>query len=404
MGPTALFDKSFIQSLSIDESVWFNHFYVNNICPLFYIETMADLSKKMRNGRTAEDVVGNIANKTPESGTPNTFHLDICRANLYGSRVPMAGQILIPYRKPVSNDGKVGVLIEETPENTALIRWQNRQFEEVERITAKNWRNKVAYTELGVLKEKLKYLPEDYKKLKTLEEISKFVDDFLMNKNHAMKHAHLVEELQQIDKSDMSNIVARWIYLGQKPIMEYAPYSAFVLKVDLIFILAMYKGIISDQRPSNGVDVDYLKYLPFCSVFVSQDKIHKMLFPFLKREKQQFLWGIDLKISLKLVNEYFMGYPEEIKEKGIYCFATQPPVGFDNLVADSWEVFMGKKLYRGKQDLHFPKKNEKLANMMDGFTPIDESMINSENLDFISIQKKINKRKGSWYILPVDID
>ena len=38
MGSTALFDKSFIQSLNVDESVWFDHFFTANIRPLFYVE------------------------------------------------------------------------------------------------------------------------------------------------------------------------------------------------------------------------------------------------------------------------------------------------------------------------------------------------------------------------------
>jgi hypothetical protein len=65
MGLIALFDKSFLQSLSVDESVWFDHFFIPNICPLFYVETLADLEKSVREGRTPEREVGRIAEKTP---------------------------------------------------------------------------------------------------------------------------------------------------------------------------------------------------------------------------------------------------------------------------------------------------------------------------------------------------
>lgn len=66
MGPITLFDKSFLQSLSVDESVWFDHFFTTNICPLFYVETLADLHKEVRPGRTPEQEVGIIADKFPE--------------------------------------------------------------------------------------------------------------------------------------------------------------------------------------------------------------------------------------------------------------------------------------------------------------------------------------------------
>ena len=90
MGPIALFDKSFLQSLNVDESVWFDQFFIANISPLFYMETLADLDKEMTRGRTAEQVVGDIATKTPElSGAPNVHHQDLLLGNLMGQPVSM---------------------------------------------------------------------------------------------------------------------------------------------------------------------------------------------------------------------------------------------------------------------------------------------------------------------------
>lgn len=61
MGPIALFDKSFIQSLLLDEAVFFDRFFLAVICPVFYVETLADLEKNIRKGRTPEQEVGIIA-------------------------------------------------------------------------------------------------------------------------------------------------------------------------------------------------------------------------------------------------------------------------------------------------------------------------------------------------------
>lgn len=88
MGPITIFDKSFLQSLSVDESVWFDRFFLSNICPLFYIETLADLEKSLKNGRTSDEVVGIIAEKFPEmSGSPSAFHVDLCIANFLGQNI-----------------------------------------------------------------------------------------------------------------------------------------------------------------------------------------------------------------------------------------------------------------------------------------------------------------------------
>jgi hypothetical protein len=78
MGPTTLFDKSFLQSLSVDESVFFDFYFIPAISPLFYVETLADLEKMVREGRTPEQEVGIIAQKTPElSGTPMPHHAEM---------------------------------------------------------------------------------------------------------------------------------------------------------------------------------------------------------------------------------------------------------------------------------------------------------------------------------------
>ena len=75
MGPIALFDKSFLQSLSVDESVWFDRFFAPLVCPIFYVETLADLAKAPKKDRSAESEVRIIATKFPEvSGYPCDSH------------------------------------------------------------------------------------------------------------------------------------------------------------------------------------------------------------------------------------------------------------------------------------------------------------------------------------------
>ncbi len=58
VGPVIIFDKSTIQGLSTDEACWLDNFYISNITPLFFVETLADLEKDVAKGRTPEQVVG----------------------------------------------------------------------------------------------------------------------------------------------------------------------------------------------------------------------------------------------------------------------------------------------------------------------------------------------------------
>ena len=44
-GPTLIFDKSALQALSLDEAVWLDHYFLSNVTPVFFVETLADLEK-----------------------------------------------------------------------------------------------------------------------------------------------------------------------------------------------------------------------------------------------------------------------------------------------------------------------------------------------------------------------
>jgi hypothetical protein len=65
-GPILIFDKSTLQALNPDQANWMDNFFMSNITPLFYIETLADLEKEVKAGKTPEQVVGEIAYKTPD--------------------------------------------------------------------------------------------------------------------------------------------------------------------------------------------------------------------------------------------------------------------------------------------------------------------------------------------------
>ena len=94
MGPIALFDKSFLQSLSVDKSVWFDHFSFPVVRPLFDVETLADPEKAVREGRTPEREVGMIATEFTEQSTyPCVQHASLFVQDLLGSRVPMDGRV-----------------------------------------------------------------------------------------------------------------------------------------------------------------------------------------------------------------------------------------------------------------------------------------------------------------------
>src|SRR5438128_4404027 len=119
MGPITLFDKSFLQALSAEEALWFDHFSLPVVCPIFYIETLGDLAKAPTDRGPAEVIVKDIASKFPEwAGSPTRFHRDLCILSLTGHEIPMDGTIPRPGGRKVRS----GVVFNQSDEETAFRR------------------------------------------------------------------------------------------------------------------------------------------------------------------------------------------------------------------------------------------------------------------------------------------
>src|SRR5215831_2845057 len=85
-GPILIFDKSTIQTLTVDESVLLDNFYVSNIIPVFFAECLADLERDMgRMKGTAESLVGALATRTSDSqACDNVFRMPVLEGELMG--------------------------------------------------------------------------------------------------------------------------------------------------------------------------------------------------------------------------------------------------------------------------------------------------------------------------------
>jgi hypothetical protein len=93
--------------LNLDEGVWFDNFYLANITPLFFVETLADLEKIDAKRRSPEQVVGGLAAKTPSGGRPNVHHAALCEGELLGYAVDMRlGRPVIAGGRPVATSGQ----------------------------------------------------------------------------------------------------------------------------------------------------------------------------------------------------------------------------------------------------------------------------------------------------------
>jgi len=411
VGPITLFDKSFIQSLSVDESVWFDHFFLANVCPLFYVETLADLEKQVRKGRTQEEEVAMVADKFPEMhGSPNAYHVELSIADLAGHSVAMTGQIPLAGGRHVKVDGKRGIVFEQSPEAEAFIRWQRGEFLEIERLHAKAWREALSNLDLGKALEHYRAMGIAGKSCKSLDHAKALAEEIVTVQYVPLQVMRLLHLFLSIPWELNDQVFGRWRRASFPALAHHAPYAAHVLTVDLFFQLALASHLIGTERASNRVDIAYLFYLPFCMIFVSSDRLHRCCARLFLRSDQEFVWGPDLKKDLANLNEYYSQLPDSTKNEGIFSFAPVPPKEGDFLIAQLWDRHFPKWRQR-KQDqaAKQPLDEKKLIERLKRFrkapgVPFDEESLKMKNVDMLSINRRVRKRKGSWWQVPEDLD
>lgn len=415
MGPSALFDKSFLQSLTVDESVWFDHYFYGLVCPLFYIETLADLEKAVRQGRTPEDEVGIIAAKFPEMyAVPSVHHTGAAISNLLGMPVPMTGQIPVPGGRTSRTGEHAGVIFERSRESEAFARWRRREFLALEREFARSWRQALAGVNLdGIVRGLLGADGKPLKFCKSLDEAKRVAEELVARSPNRTAVMRLVLEILQVPRERHQQIAERWSVLGYKALSEFAPYAAHVVTVEVFFQLAVSSRLIGAGRASNRADIAYLNYLPFCHVFVSSDRLHQRCAPCFLRSDQEFVWGEDLKRELQELNQYFITLPEEVRERGIGSFADGlPPRQVAPLLADVWERHHWGHP-RGTSiplDRMPPGELERLSQQICGeieslksAPELGSGAVQEDALNSVTIERTFRRKKGSWYQVAKDL-
>jgi len=407
-----VFDKSALQSLSLDDSSWLDNFFLTNITPLFYIETLADLEKEIVKNRTPEQVVGDLANKTPARGSyPNIHHFDLIVQDLLGNKVPMKNYPVIGGGETrLSTEGKVGVHFEQFPEAKAFERWQAGDFLEIERGLAKQWREALSNLTFDLTIGIVKNIVPAGKKFSNLQQIKDFVDIFITGK--PKENLYLLFHILGVPEKAQNIILEKWYKEKQPPLHRFAPYAAYVFKVDLFFYLALSQGFIAKEKASNKIDLSYLYYLPFCMVFASNDNLHEKTVPLFSERGQTFVKGIDLKADLKKLDDYYSAFPEDIKAQGMFRFATYPPEDIKSLVSDLWDKYLPiwrtHAAEKKKGDTGLPKDKKLVEHLNDlggNSIPVDLGrQVTADEADYVMFARSMHVMKGKWRILPPEVD
>lgn len=401
MGPITLFDKSFLEMLNVDEAAIFDLLFSTNICPIYYVEVLADLQKAKPGIRLPEKIVADLARKTPVmESRPNVHHVTLCRMELAGlTEVEMRYVPVVAGGRPVQMGGKPGSIFDEAPEAKAFRRWEAQEFDELEREFVAAWRADLERMDLGAFAKITKDALRITESPKTLEQALRIAIETVEGEGQRYRVLLTACETLNLNSRERKLVVERWKGNGRPRVPEFAPYTAHCLRVEVFFHLCLEKKLISPDRPSNLTDMAYLNYLPFAMIFISNDKLHARTAPLFMTGDQQFVTGAEMKADLAKLDEFYSATPpDEMKERGMFNIASRPPDDNKYLTTQLWNRFMRPQEATRKLTSEQERKIvEKLKEMKEMATARVDRLAKPENMIY---ERKVPATRGKWQLLP----
>jgi hypothetical protein len=309
-----------------------------------------------------------------------------------------------------SGGNRVGVVFGEAPEMVAFRRWQNQEFFEVERRFAAGWRatlNAIDHTQIATALRRPGLTTQS---CKTLVDAKHLADALIQAADKAFDRLRFAVERFGIGQQHHNLIIQNWELSGRPPLHEYAPYAAFVLTIEVFFQIALAVGLIS-PRASNRTDIAYLFYLPFCQIFVSNDRIHRLTATLFLRPDQEFVWGIDLKADLARLDAHYQATLSEAdRERGLIGLVGAPPTDSGYPVTELWKRHLRPKALHDHDATEgmSAEAQAKLVEELRAFTkgtslPPSKEVLDDDAIEAVSSERRVGKRKGSWWQLPKDL-
>src|SRR5271166_104277 len=157
--------------------------------------------------------------------------------------------------------------------------------------------------------------------------------------------------------------------------------------------------LLRNIKQSHQIDLAYLHYLPFCSVFTSKDRFHVQTVPLFLNQRQTFVYGEEMKQDLSRLVELYSNMPDEVLRTGLFNFAQQPPEDTSYLVTRLWDRYL--PFWRGfkqqPQDSRDPEADRKIVEEINtwvdggpGIQSHDEDDV--DRLDHVIISRRVMPR------------
>lgn len=362
MGPILLIDKSTIQGLNPDEVRTLTRYYSPVVCPIFMRELLSNLAKVEKDRVETERKLSALAAKVDMPG----FYVvadasSMAVGNLMGHDVPMDGRVPTPGGVTVrAKDGTRGLFFDESEEAKILRRWQANQFSLDEKVLAQLVRAMDLSVDLQAVRELVATQLSHFPTFNSLAELVGWIDDTYLSLTDQRSHITIAGQ-SLLSASDVQLALNRWENEGKPLFANFAPYSYYFYRCNVIYFLGLAKGFISASRKGKThLDLHYLYYLPFCMAFTSGDTFLRDLFPFFKRINQKFLWKDHLKVDLKNIGIHWDGLDDAKKKEFRAEYENYPPDLPGSITATTWRELMRPMPSKEERLPELSKERERL--------------------------------------------
>jgi len=305
--PIILVDKSFIQSLSRQEAHTLNtHFYIL-ITPILIQEMITDIAKDKGDSDDALRKLKNLADKIGGLGQLTiTDDQKLFYVSLMGCRFGSKPGIPVfnpkQYEAP---DGSIGCIIEETPKEKLIRRWQNKEITDEDIMAASIFLEEFeAYYSVNHHSVMARMHPLN-NQFTNLDDLVARIDTVSLSAKEAPRYLESVKEMTHTPSEVIENAKLQWERNGKSHFQSLYPYAYFYIRLFLIYTLGLNNGLIPASKDSKAaIDILYFLYLPFCHAFCSGDKFHKECFKYFQRPEQIFIWGPEFKKDLDTIGSF----------------------------------------------------------------------------------------------------
>ncbi len=323
-GPPAILDKSAFQALSYVEHIEFRRYFLENITPVLILEVLGDLTKRYRDGTIPEQKVRELATKFGSSGEfLNEDSKFICVNTLAGTDVPLDGRIVPAYMTIAEDEEGAAALVEDGPLNHLIVRLASGKATQADHELAAKWRSASQGLSFTGVNEFVNHHHMIIPRACTPEEAVGVARGLVDTGSLQDLWLALLLDHLAVPSRTRSRISVRWRLRGGL-LRSFAPYAHYCLHALLSMFVAWRNDVIS-WKPTNLLDLQYLYYLPFCSVFVSDDKLHRALAPALMRPDQAFVAMQDFKAGLRHTYDYFAALPDAARIEARQKLYDWPP-------------------------------------------------------------------------------